>query len=155
MLRIEPVRWFSWDFTVDRDGRRLATLDLAWWRERGELVIDGQPFGVARQGLLSGDFRLTAADGRLIAAASKPSVLRRRFDVVYGGHTLTLQARSTWGRAMDVHLDGLAVGGIVPAGAWTRRASATLPDSVPLPVQVFVIWLAMLLWKREHESAAA
>ena len=29
MLQIEPMRWFSWDFTVDRDGRPVAELDIS------------------------------------------------------------------------------------------------------------------------------
>jgi hypothetical protein len=122
MLRIEPMRWFSWDFTVDRDGRRVAELDISWWRERGELAIDGARYAIARQGLVSGDFRLTAPDGRMVATASKPS---------------------------------REAGAVTPAGAWSRRASATLPDALPLPVQVFVVWLAVLLWKRDDDAASA
>jgi hypothetical protein len=154
MLEIEPVRWFSWDFTVDRGGRRVAELDISWWRERGELVIAGATYAVVREGLISSDFRMTASDGRLVASASKPSILRRRFDVVQAGQTVTLQARSAWSRTLDVLIDGREVGAITPAGAWTRRASADLPDSMPLPVQVFLVWLAVLLWKREQDSAA-
>jgi hypothetical protein len=155
MLQIEPLRWFSWDFSVDRDGRQIAELDISWWRERGELVIDGATYAVVREGLLSSDFRMMAPDGSVVATASKPGLFRRRFDVVFGGHTVTLQARSPWGRTMDVLLDGRGVGAITPAGIWTRRASADLPDTLPRPVQVFVLWLAVLLWKRDDDAAVA
>ena len=155
MLQIRPMRWFSWDFTVERDGRAVAELDISWWRERGELTIAGQTYAIAREGLIAGDFRMTAVDHSVVATACKPSVLRRRFDIVYRGHTVVLEARSAWRRTMDVLLDGRAVGAITPAGAWTRRASAELPDALPLPVQVFVVWLAVLLWKREQDAAAA
>ena len=56
---------------------------------------------------------------------------------------------------MDVLLDGRAAGVIAPRGAWTRRSTADLSDDIPLPVQVFVLWLAVLLWKREQDAAAA
>ena len=155
MLQIEPLRWFSWDFTVGRDGQPIAELDISWWRERGELLVDGVTYTVVREGLVSSDFRMTAPDGRVVATASKPSILRRRFDVVSGGRTVTLQARSAWGRTMDVLLDGRSAGAITPAGVWTRRASADLPETLPRPVQVFVLWLAVLLWKRDEDHAAA
>lgn len=155
MLQISPMRWFSWDFTVERGGRAVAELDISWWRERGELTIDGRTYGVRRDGLISGDFTLTAPDGTVVATASKPSILHRRFAVVHGGHTITIEARSAWGRTMDVLLDGRAVGAISPAGAWTRRAVAELPDALPLPVQVFVVWLAVLLWKRDEDAVSA
>lgn len=155
MLRIEPLRWFSWDFTVDRDGRRIAELDMSWWRERGELTIDGATYAIRRDGLISGDFHLTGADGRKVATASKPSMFRRRFEVVHGGRTWTLEPRSVWGRAMSVLVDGREAGAITPAGAWTRRASANLPEALPVPVQVFMVWLAVLLWKRDEDAATA
>ena len=155
MLRIRPARWFSWDFTVERDGRAVAELDFSWWRERGELAIAGETYAITREGFISSDFTMTAPGGAVVATASKPSVLLRRFAIVHGGHTVTLEARSAWRRTMDVLLDGHAVGAITPDGAWTRRASADLPDALPLPVQVFVVWLAVLLWKREHEAAVA
>jgi hypothetical protein len=155
MLQISPMRWFSWDFTVERDDRVVAELDISWWRERGALLVDREAFSIVREGVISSDFRMTASDGTVVATASKPSVLRRCFEVVHAGHTVTLGARSAWGRTMDVHLDGRAVGAITPAGAWSRRAFADLPASLPLPVQVFVVWLAVLLWKREQDAAAA
>ena len=155
MLDIEPRRWFSWDFTVARGDRRVAELDISWWRERGALAIDGATYAITREGLLSGDFRMSAPDGQTMATASKPSMLHRRFDIVHAGHTITLRARSAWARTMDVLLDGRDVGAITPAGAWTRRATADLPETLSLPVQVFVVWLAVLLWKREQDAAAA
>jgi hypothetical protein len=155
MLQIEPLRWFSWDFSVGRDGREVAALDISWWRERGALVIDGVSYAVVREGLVSSDFRMTGPDGRVVATASKPSLFRRRFDVVAGSHTVTLQARSAWGRTMDVLLDGRPAGTVTPAGMWTRRASADLPDTLPRPVQVFILWLVLLLWKRDEDHAAA
>jgi hypothetical protein len=155
MLRIEPMRWFSSDFTVDRDGPRVAELDISWWRERGELAIDGVTYAIARPGLVSGDFHLTTPHGRLVATASKPSVFRRLFDVAHGGRIWTLRARSTWRRTMDVFVDGREAGNVTPFRAWSRRASATLPDALPLPVQIFVVWLAVLLWKRDDDAASA
>ena len=48
MLQIEPMRWFSWDFTVERDGRPIAELDISGWRERGELIVDGVTYAITR-----------------------------------------------------------------------------------------------------------
>ena len=38
---------------------------------------------------------------------------------------------------------------------WSRRATAMLPDTLPLPVRLFVLWLAVLVWKRDADAAAA
>ena len=36
----------------------------------------------------------------------------------------------------------------------TRRALVDLPPDLPLPVRVFVIWLTVILWKRQAEAAS-
>ena len=47
------------------------------------------------------------------------------------------------------------IGAISPENAWTRRATADLSPDLPMPIQVFVIWLVILLWKRDAQSSAA
>jgi hypothetical protein len=41
------------------------------------------------------------------------------------------------------------------ARLWSRPATATLPDTLPLSVRLFVLWLAVLVWKRDDDAAAA
>jgi hypothetical protein len=154
MLQLEPKHWYSWDFTVLAGSAALAQIDFSTWRERGALTIQGQRYTVTKQGLLSGGF-LLASPGGTVATAARESVFHRRYTIVAGAHTYTLQPRSTWGRKMVVLEGGREVGAIEPRGIFTRRGTASLPDVVPLPVRVFLVWLALLLWKREADAAHA
>jgi hypothetical protein len=154
MLRIVPQRWFSWDFTVSQGSELVAEIDISWWRERGELTVQGATFSVSRQGMMSGDF-LLESDRGVLARATKPSMMRRLFLVQHDATTWTLRPRSVLGRTF-VLLDGeREVGRITPAGLWSRRANVDLPARVPLPVQVFLIWLTVLMWKREADAASS
>ena len=47
------------------------------------------------------------------------------------------------------------VGAVAPRRLWSRRATATLPDSLPPSVRLFVLWLAVLVWKRDDDASAA
>ena len=85
----------------------------------------------------------------------EPSLLRRRFVFRFSRRTLTLQARSSWGRTIDVLEGERVIGTVSPNGAWTRRGRAALPETLPAAVQVFLVWLSLLLWKRDEDSAAA
>ena len=154
MLRLEPIRWFSWAFTVDDDGRPLGTLDISNWRERGVLTVAGRTFTIARQGFVSGDFRLES-DGTIVATANRPSVFRRGFAVTFSGRTLRLRPRSAWGRALVLHEGEREVGDIRRRSMWSRGATAMLPDTLPMPVRLFVLWLAVLIWKRDDDAAAS
>jgi hypothetical protein len=154
MLELEPTRWFSWAFTVADDGQPLGTIDISAWRERGELTVAGQTFGIARKGFIASDFRLEAG-GSTVATATRPSVLRREFAVTFSGRTLRVRPRSAWSRALMVQEGDREVGAVTPRSLWSRRATATLPDTLPVPVRMFVLWLALLIWKRDDDAAAA
>jgi hypothetical protein len=154
MLRLAPTRLFSWAFTVDDDGKPLGTLDISAWRERGSLTAAGRTFTIVRAGFMSGDFRLES-DDTIVATASKPSAFRREFAVTFSGRTLRLRPRSALGRALVLREGEREVGDVSPPAMWSRRAIATLPDTLPAPVRMFVLWLAVLTWKRDHDAAAA
>ena len=166
MLRLEPMHWYSWAFTVSREGRAVAALDISTWRERGRLEVEGQRFTVDRERLMSGDFRLHRGEppsrgsgsgpaGALLATAAKPSLFRRRFVVTFSGRRLVLERRSGFGRAFVVREGDREVGDITPERFWSRRATANLPDNLPLPIQAFLLWLALLVWKRDADDSSA
>lgn len=150
MLRAIPKRWFSWDFTITEEAQPVAEIDV---RERGVLVVEGMPYQVYREGLVSGAFILESA-GSVLARAVKPSAFRRSFTIEYADREYTFCARSALGRAFLL-LDGFReIGSLTPEGILTRRTKVDLPHHLPLPVRVFMIWLAIILWKRDSESSS-
>ena len=129
-------------------------LIISWWREKGVLTIDGKSYQVYREGLASGDFVLESPD-TIVARARKPSAFRRAFIVEHGERQYTLRANWPFRRAFQL-LDGeMEIGSISPEGFLTRRAAVVMPQDMPLPVQVFAVWLAIILWKRDANAAAA
>ena len=52
-----------------------------------------------------------------------------------------------------LHEGECEVGKMKPRTMWARRATAMLPGTLPVPVRLFVPWLAMPIWKR-HDDAA-
>jgi hypothetical protein len=151
MLRAIPKGWLSWDFVVKQGSQTLAEIDVSWWREQGELAVRGRTYKVFREGLMSGAFVLESA-GSVLARAEKPSAFRRSFAIEHAGRQYTLRSKSAFGRAFEL-LDGpRAIGSISPEWIFSRRASADLPEDLPLEVRVFIIWLTIILWKRESDS---
>jgi hypothetical protein len=152
-MKVVPKRWYSWDFSVMDGGRTIAVLDLSSWRERGEIVIEESTHRVFRERAMSGDFIIQRGD-RALAKATKPSAFRHTLVVHYNGKDYTLRKPSIWRRGF-VLLDGeRQIGSISPESMWTRRATADLPADWPLPIKAFVIWLVIILWKRDAENSA-
>ncbi|MCL6548988.1 MAG: hypothetical protein K6T30_08765 [Alicyclobacillus sp.] len=153
VLEAIPKHWFSWDFLVTSSSRPVAEIGISWWREKGELMVEGLPYQVYRERLMSGAFVLSS-NGSVLARAEKPSAFRRSFLLDYMGKCYTLQARSAFGRTFILSEDSTEIGSIHPTGLLTRRARAVLPGHLPLFFKVFLIWLTLVLWKREAESTS-
>ena len=154
MLTAIPKSWFSWDFTVRQGSEPVADIDVSWWREKGVLTVAGTRYGVRREGLMSGAFVLESA-GSVLARAEKTSAFVRSFIVAHAGRHYTLRARSAFLREIVLFDGPKETGSISPEGIFTRRASADLPEDLPLVVRIFLIWLTIILWKRDADSAAA
>ena len=151
MLQIVPTHWYSWDLRVMDESHPVADIAMSSWCEKGALTISGTTYRVHREGLMSGDFVLEHAGG-VLARAEKPSVFRREFVIRHAGREYTLRPESAFRRAF-VFLDGSRrVGFLAPKSAFTRKAAASLPHDLPLPVRMFVVWLTMISWRRQQSS---
>ncbi len=94
-------------------------------------------------------------NGTQLARAEKPSALRRSFTIQHEGKTYILKAESAFGRTfLLLDNDRRQIGSITPAGMFTRKATVDLPDEMPLPIKVFLVWLTVILWKRDSEAVA-
>jgi len=152
MLEADPKHFFSNDFVVRSSDRTITSLDVSMWRERGEFELDGVSHRLYREGFMSGAFVLERA-GFVIARAMKPSAFSSRFEVDIGGRPFSLR-RSRCSLAASASFSGeQQVGVIRPVGAFTRRTAAALPSDWLPAVQLFVFWLALVIWNREAKSS--
>lgn len=153
MLQAVPKHWYSWDYTVFDGQHPIAELDVSWWREKGILTIDGIAHRVYREGIMSGAF-LLELDSEIVARAEKPSPLTRRIVMQCGGSTYTLAPRYPFGRSFRLVDPAGIIGTLSPRGILSRRMNIDLPAGLPLAVRVFVVWLTVILWKRDSDAAA-
>jgi hypothetical protein len=154
MLRAVPKSWFSWDFDVLDGAQTVAEIELAWWAEKGRLTVQGASYEVYRKGWWGGAFVLEAG-GAVLARAEKPSAFLRSYVIEHAGKRFTLRAESPFGRSFLLVHAPQAIGSLSPEGLFTRRARVDLPEDLPLPLRVFIVWLVLILWRRASHSAAA
>jgi hypothetical protein len=154
MLKAVPENFLSWDFRILDGDREVAAMDLSLWREKGVLSVEGLPYRVYREGLAHGAFILEDPGGRVLAKAEKPNALRRSFVVEHDGRRFRLEAWTPFGRAFVLRDDQAAIGTVKPDNFITRRATAELPEDLPLPVRIFLLWLVFILWRRDASTDA-
>ncbi len=155
MLTAKPTGLLSENFVVSRDGVQLCEFDQAGGRDRAEFVVDGERY-IAKNELLGGDF-LLENQSQLIARADKRA-LRRVFDVridpgssAERSYELKVGGLIAKGGRYTLEENGRKVGELVKT-PFLRSAQANLPQDVPLPVQVFLLWIGLMMWRRERNS---
>jgi len=151
-LEAKPKAWWSWTFRVVDDGKEIAEISFACMREAGTLQLADSTYRFYRQGAFRGQFILER-NGHVIAYAEKPSALVRSFNVYYGAKIYTLEAESIFRRKFVLREAGSEIGSIAPQRACYRDARIDLPETLLLPVRLFMLWLTLLLWKRDADSA--
>ena len=56
------------------------------------------------------------------------------------------------GRAFELKRGGDRVGSVAPTSALKRSARISLPGELSVPVQVFITWLVLVMWKRMEQG---
>ena len=141
-------------YSIARDGAPVGEIDCARLWERATITVGGTTYSAAREGKMSGAFYLEANGNRLVSA-EKPSALHRLFIVQVDGRTYTLKAAGAFGRAFVLTEHEVQIGSIAPNGWFSRTCTAELPDDLALEVKAFVIWLVIVMWRRQEQAAIA
>lgn len=142
-------------YEVRADGRAVTGWTARRTQEHRDLLIDGSPYALRSEGIarfgLEGDVRarcLRSADG-------PPS--RRHWSVETGDVRYRL-AGSGVGRRFALLTPADAVneaGRVWRTGTLRASYAAELPGALPMPVQVFVLWIAMAIWRASVAAGRA
>jgi hypothetical protein len=160
MLRAASTRvgLFHVRYEVSRDGRPVTGWTARTWQSHRDLVIDGHPYALRSEGIarfaLEGDLR-----AHILRTVEHPDgpLSRPHWNVEIGDLTYRLTGSGVGRRfALLTTADAVNEAGRVwRTGALRPSYAAQLPDALALPVQVFVLWSAMAIWRASVAAATA
>lgn len=136
---------FKRSYEIAENGRPVTELS-GFKRESCEFTVGGVAYRASRDGRKR--FLLTGPNGP-VADASRET--RREWSIKAAEGNLKLKPR--W-RRWEVRR-GAAVGAIRPVGVFARYFTADLPAGVSLPVQVFVLFVVLMIFERQRAAGAA
>jgi hypothetical protein len=139
-----PHNLFSQDYKIILDGERVADISNAWVIQGGQLNYAGKAYKLYREES-SGAFVLEE-EGKILARAKKS--FTPSFDMSYNAaqYTLTAKVRE---RSSTLQQGTQVLGSVEPKKKSLRKATASFSESLPKAVQIFVVWLAILLYRPE------
>lgn len=149
MLRSTRRGFFRHSYEISEDGRPAAVLAGAR-REGATFSVEGGEYRVVRNGYKA--FTLTGPDGEV---AKAERVGGRTWTISSLYVPLELVRTSIWKETYEVTRFGETVGTLRQDGTFKNTSSADLPDDLPLPLRLFVVYLVETLWERSRQTASA
>jgi hypothetical protein len=147
-MKVIPKAW-SYAFSVLEGAESVAqTVDLSFWRDKGELRIQGYIYKARRN---RSTYVLESAAGVLVRA-ERPRRWLRELGIEHLDRRYTLRAKSPFRRQLLLLEGSTQIGSLSPEGLFTRRTEVELPQALPLFLKVFIIWLAVTIWKQDDYS---
>ncbi len=151
MLTCLPQSICSWNYLITEPDIT-ASIEFDFWTEQGKISVDPD-FYFVQHAWLSGEWSLVSENGT-IALAVKPNPLTRVFEVSYGNDFLILRAQSPLTRSFLIEQSNALLGTIEPMHPFTRRAFIDCSRSLTIPIQLFLFWLAVLMWRRAASNSS-
>jgi hypothetical protein len=139
---------------IAQNGVPIGEVRCAMFGQKGSITICDVSYTAARESFFSGTYYL-AASGKRLAGAEKRYAFQRLFTVRCGPRTYTLKATSLFGRAYVLAENDVRIGSIARRGFFGRMFDAELPDDLALEIKAFLIWLVIVLWRRQRRAGAA
>ncbi len=137
-------------YEISADGMHVTTWAPSMWKMGGHFDLGGQRYEV-RANMWGSKYGMVDTKGTPVAAAER--VGRKRWSVEASGQTYEFQRASMWRHEEELLFGGERVGSVKRVSMWRRDAVADLPR-LSLPVQMFVLVIALTKWDSADASAA-
>ena len=141
------------ELPVLRDGKGVAVLRASNWKEAATAVVgDREWVFTKRKNELLGRWSTEPADAARLRARST-SFWKSTWSLDLEGRLVEMQNASKW-RGAHRYLSGgrrLAESGTT--GRWSPRPTLTADDALPLHQQVFLLWVELVLSRRNAAVA--
>ena len=156
MLHARAQGFLGRTYLLLQEDREVARIELGFFKEEGALVIGDvqRRLGRKKKRGIPETFMLEKDDGTIVVQATKPNYWKSQFLITYGEMEFELAKVSVWKPKFALSWNGEEAGTIYPTRWFSvRDVNIELPDVLPLEIQAFVLWLAIVQWMRDSASA--
>jgi hypothetical protein len=149
---VVPQGIFSRHYDLRRDGEAMASLKMQLWTEGCEFTIAGHRFSIRRTSLWKDGFQLLAGPSSVCDV--KRGFWSRRFELEAVEEKWFLQPAGWFTRTYQLVSGNRVVGSIRHTGLFTRSRVGEFAESVPPPVQMFAIFLVLVVSRRQQRRSS-
>ncbi|MGY1607591.1 hypothetical protein [Geodermatophilus sp. SYSU D00700] len=145
----------SRELPVLRDGEVVAVLRAAGWKEAATAVVGDREWVFTRRKRdLVGRLTADPEDAARLRAV-QTSAWRGTWRADLDGVPVDVETVSWWKGTRRYTSGGRTVGGGGTTGGWSPRPTVTADDSLSLEAQVFLLWVQLVLDRRQTATTIA
>ena len=142
------------ELPVLRDGSVVAVLRASNWKEAATAVVgDREWVFVKRKGELTARWA-TESEGVVRLRARQSSFWKGTWGVDLEGKPVEVQNTSMWKGTHRYLVGGRQIAESGSTGGWSPRPTLDADGSLPLHQQVFLLWLELVISRRNAAAAA-
>jgi len=136
-------------------GEVVGRIETSWLGRTARLTCGDAAFELVRQGF--GGARMFLMNGdQEVVSARKVALVKESYEVRLATTSLAMK-REGGGILKRPFVmrtsDGREIGRVERDGWVNLKSIATLPEDWPVPVQAFILWIALTVWSRERSAA--
>ena len=151
-LHIEAEGLLSTDYEIRRSDRLVARIDMARMRSAGQIEAGTASYSARPERLFSGNY-VMERDGSRVARAERSGWLRPAYAVRGADRMLMLRPSGMLSRRYRILHGDRPIGSIAREGFFGRSATAVFDENVPEEMQLFLIFLALLRWRKQRQAS--
>ena len=138
-----------------RDGEVVATVRASSWKESATAVVGDREwvFDKARGTLVAR--RSTDPEGTPRLSARQTSFWRGTWEADLEGTPARTQSTSRWRNRRRYLVGDREIAESGDTGGWSPRPTLVADDSLPLDHQVFLLWLELVISRRDQAALTA
>jgi hypothetical protein len=140
---------------VFRDGSVVATLRASDWRESATAVVGDREWVFSkRKGELTGRWA-AEPEGAARLSARQTSFWKGTWTAELEGSPVDVESASYWRGTHRFVSGGREMAESGTTGGWSPRPTLRVADDVPLDHQVFLLWLLLVISRRNTAAVTA
>jgi hypothetical protein len=140
---------------VLREGSVVASIRTSNWKDAATATIGAQPWVLAKNKReLTARWAVDPEDAVRLRAR-QTSMWKGTWTVDLEGTPVEVQTASRWKGTHRYVIDGRTVAESGTTGGWSPRPTLTAEAHLPMHHQVFLLWLELILGRRDSAVAAA
>jgi hypothetical protein len=140
---------------VLRDGTLVGALQAGPWRERATARAGDREWVYTRTGRGLTARRAIEPEGAVRLSARPASVWKGTWTAELDGIAVEIRPASWWKGTRRYTVDGRVIGESGNASRWVPRPTLDLDDTLDLDAQVFLLWVELVLRRRDSAAAGA